>query len=162
VLTTPPDCVSWSANRIDCFARGTDGAMWHQWWDVAAAPPPPPAPAPVVFSQGTLEWAPTFSVNLDNGNLGLVGRDAAYIAPNLVDLQLVPFGGAQLSFAGGAQRGFAGCSAAAFSTSPVLRSTLVAGDYVCFRTDEGRIGEFRIDAIGPVLQVLSVSYTTWQ
>ena len=31
-----PACVSWSANRIDCFARGTDNAMWHRWWDGAA------------------------------------------------------------------------------------------------------------------------------
>ena len=31
-----PDCVSWGANRIDCFARGTDNAMWHRWWDGAA------------------------------------------------------------------------------------------------------------------------------
>jgi hypothetical protein len=31
-----PDCVSWAANRIDCFARGTDNAMWHRWWDGAA------------------------------------------------------------------------------------------------------------------------------
>ena len=28
-----PACVSWSANRIDCFARGTDNAMSHRWWD---------------------------------------------------------------------------------------------------------------------------------
>ena len=31
-----PSCVSWSANRIDCFARGADNAMWHRWWDGAA------------------------------------------------------------------------------------------------------------------------------
>ena len=28
-----PTCVSWSANRIDCFARGTDNAMHHRWWN---------------------------------------------------------------------------------------------------------------------------------
>jgi hypothetical protein len=33
VITAPPACVSWSANRIDCFARGTDNAMYHRWWD---------------------------------------------------------------------------------------------------------------------------------
>ena len=27
-----PDCVSWGPNRIDCFARGTDAAMYHRWW----------------------------------------------------------------------------------------------------------------------------------
>jgi len=36
VVMGVPDCVSWGANRIDCFARGTDNAMWHRWWDGAS------------------------------------------------------------------------------------------------------------------------------
>ena len=28
-----PSCVSWGANRIDCFARGTNKAMYHKWWN---------------------------------------------------------------------------------------------------------------------------------
>ena len=32
ILMSPPNCVSWAANRIDCFAAGTDHAMWHRWW----------------------------------------------------------------------------------------------------------------------------------
>jgi hypothetical protein len=31
-----PNCVSWGANRIDCFARGDDNAMHHRWWDGVA------------------------------------------------------------------------------------------------------------------------------
>ena len=34
-LLDAPSCVSWGPNRIDCFARGTDAAMWHRWWDGA-------------------------------------------------------------------------------------------------------------------------------
>jgi hypothetical protein len=30
-----PNCVSWGPNRIDCFARGSDDALWHRWWDGA-------------------------------------------------------------------------------------------------------------------------------
>jgi len=33
VILEQPNCTSWAANRIDCFARGTDRAMWHRWWD---------------------------------------------------------------------------------------------------------------------------------
>jgi hypothetical protein len=32
VLTSDPAAVSWGPNRIDCFVRGTDNAMWHKWW----------------------------------------------------------------------------------------------------------------------------------
>lgn len=24
-------CTSWGANRLDCFAAGTDNALWHRW-----------------------------------------------------------------------------------------------------------------------------------
>ena len=33
VLLEEPDCTTWSTNRIDCFARGTDAAMYHRWWN---------------------------------------------------------------------------------------------------------------------------------
>ncbi len=32
VLTSAPGCSSWGVNRIDCFVRGTNSAMWHKWW----------------------------------------------------------------------------------------------------------------------------------
>src|SRR5262245_50700609 len=36
VILEQPECVSWGTNRIDCFARGTDQAMYHRWWDGSA------------------------------------------------------------------------------------------------------------------------------
>ena len=33
VLTDDIGVSSWAANRLDCFARGTDSHMWHKWWD---------------------------------------------------------------------------------------------------------------------------------
>lgn len=32
-LTSAPAAVSWGYNRIDTFARGGNGHMWHKWWD---------------------------------------------------------------------------------------------------------------------------------
>jgi hypothetical protein len=32
-LTSAPAAVSWGQNRIDTFARGANGHMWHKWWD---------------------------------------------------------------------------------------------------------------------------------
>ena len=28
-----PSYVSWGANRLDCFARGSSNEVWHKWWD---------------------------------------------------------------------------------------------------------------------------------
>ena len=35
-LTSDPTVSSWAGNRLDVFARGTDNALWHKWWDGAA------------------------------------------------------------------------------------------------------------------------------
>jgi hypothetical protein len=32
-ITESPVAVSWSADRLDLFVRGTDGGVWHKWWD---------------------------------------------------------------------------------------------------------------------------------
>jgi len=124
--------------------------------------PPLPPPPPPVHSSGTFEiGAPSFA-NLDNGATGYVQGDFQYAAPDFVNLQLIPRPGAQFSFTDGSERGYAGCSAAAFSSTPVMVSSISPGDFICARTDEGRISEFRINSIGPVLQILSISSTTWQ
>jgi hypothetical protein len=32
VIPSGPDCVAWGPNRLDCFAPGTDNALYHRWW----------------------------------------------------------------------------------------------------------------------------------
>jgi hypothetical protein len=32
-ITSAPAAVSWGFNRIDTFARGGNGHMWHKWWN---------------------------------------------------------------------------------------------------------------------------------
>jgi len=32
-LTSGPAVCSWAPGRLDVFARGTDNALWHKWWD---------------------------------------------------------------------------------------------------------------------------------
>ena len=127
-----------------------------------APPPPAPPPPPATFSTGAFELVPSFTVNLDNGAITLAGADLTYQALNLFDFQLVPVNGAQISFAGGVQRGFAGCSTSVYTNAPLPAIVVSIGDYVCMRTSEGRLSEFRINNIGPILRVLSVGYTTWQ
>jgi uncharacterized phage protein gp47/JayE len=35
IVTSAPAVASWGAMRLDVFARGLDGAMWHKWFDGA-------------------------------------------------------------------------------------------------------------------------------
>ena len=69
-------------------------------------PPIEPTPPPV-FSSGVFDLGAPLMVNVDQGNLALVGADLQYIAPNLNDLSLVPINGAQISYTDGAERGYA-------------------------------------------------------
>jgi hypothetical protein len=32
VITSGVGVSSWAPNRLDCFAKGTDNALWHKWW----------------------------------------------------------------------------------------------------------------------------------
>lgn len=32
-LTGTPAASSWGADRIDVWAPGQDGLVWHRWWD---------------------------------------------------------------------------------------------------------------------------------
>jgi hypothetical protein len=122
-----------------------------------------PPPAPPIHAQGTFELPSPMMANLDNGATALLQGDLVHNAPDLFNLALTPRNGAQISFTTGAQRGYAGCSAAAWSNASVMVSALSAGDYICFKTDEGRISEFRVTAIGGGLfHPLSISYRTWQ
>ena len=122
-----------------------------------------PDPVPPIHAQGTFELPSPMMANLDNGTTALFAGDLAHAAPDLFNLSLTPRNGAQISFTNGAQRGYAGCSAAAYSSTGVMVSAISAGDYICFKTDEGRISEFRVTAIGGgIFHPLSISYRTWQ
>ncbi|MGE0459411.1 MAG: ricin-type beta-trefoil lectin domain protein [Bauldia sp.] len=146
-------------------ANGVNVQIWDcngtlaQIWNIPTAPPPPPTP--VVHSQGTFQLTPQQQVNLDNGVVGGAGADLNYAVAQF-NRQLAPVNGAQISFTNGAQRGYAGCSTASYGTSPVPQSSLPVGSFVCVRTSEGRFSEFRVEAVGNILGVLTLRYTTWQ
>jgi Repeat of unknown function (DUF346) len=61
-VTSGVSAVSWSADRLDLFVRGTDGAAWHKWW--AGTEWGPSASTweslggPIVGSVSAVSWAP--------------------------------------------------------------------------------------------------------
>ncbi len=142
-------------------AQNNDTQRWRIVTILVEQPPVQQPPAPVVVSSGAFQLVPQQQVNLDNGAIGPGGADLFYQVVGFTR-QLAPVNGAQISFTNGAQRGFAGCTAAAFNNGPVLQTSLSIGSYVCVRTSQGRISEFRVDNIGIVLGILTLSYTTWQ
>jgi hypothetical protein len=33
LLTSGVSVSSWASDRLDCFVKGTDNALYHKWWD---------------------------------------------------------------------------------------------------------------------------------
>ncbi|HYD89783.1 MAG TPA: hypothetical protein VEA80_20045 [Vitreimonas sp.] len=125
-------------------------------------PRPTPSPAPATHSTGPLSVPQTYVFDLDAGSVGGEG-DIWFQAVTASQLFLTPRGGAQMAVGDGSNRGLAGCSAASFSATRVALSEIPVGSYVCVRTSEGRISQFRMNAISSGSpKTLTLGYTTWQ
>lgn len=121
-----------------------------------------PAPAPVTHATGTLSVRQTYIFDLDTGAVGSSG-DIWFHAVTNTELYLEPRGGAQMAVGDRSNRGFAGCTAERFSTARVALSETPVGSYVCVRTNEGRISQFRVNAISAGSpKTLTLGYTTWR
>lgn len=124
-----------------------------------AAPAPIPIPPPVTHSTGGIDLQQTFTADLDTGTVGGAGADIWYRAVTAVNKFITPRNGAQLALGDGSNRGFAGCKTATFSASPISIWSMPVGSYVCVRTSEGRISQFRLN--GYAGTTMKLGYTTW-
>lgn len=127
-------------------------------------PPLPEPPAPplvaVTHSTGPIELPQTFQANLDNGNVGGSGADIWYQAVTALEKYITPRNGAGIAVGDGSNRGFAGCSVASFSNASVPLASIPTGTYVCVKTNQGRISQFRVN--GFVGTTMKLGYTTWK
>lgn len=119
---------------------------------------------PQTYRTGLLDVPQTFNVDLDEGRVGNSGADFWYQAETRVKKFITPRNGAEISVSGVRNRGYQGCAAADYSDRPVSLSDIPVGTYVCVRTSEGRISEFRMNAIIPAGETtrLKIGYTTWR
>jgi hypothetical protein len=138
-----------------------DHTTWSAGGGGGGPLPPPPQP---VHSQDTLQIQQTFSVDLDEGNLsGGPDVDLWFQAVTASQLFLKPMNGAQLAVGDKSNRGYDGCSAEAFSPNAVPLGAIPVGSYVCVATNQGRVGQFRVQSItGGVPKKLTIQYTTWE
>ena len=114
---------------------------------------------PVTHSTGPIELKQTFSANLDNGAVSGAGVDIWYQAVTATSKFITPRNGAFLALGDGSNRGYAGCKVAAFSGSQIPLGAMPVGTYVCVKTDQGRISQFRLN--GFTGTTMNIGYTTW-
>jgi hypothetical protein len=121
--------------------------------------PPEPVEVPVTFSTGPIDLQQTFTANLDNGNVGGGGTDIWYQAVTAVQKYITPQNGAAIAVGDGSNRGYAGCFEESFSSDRVPLADIPPGTYVCAKTNQGRISQFRVN--GFVGTTMKLGYTTW-
>jgi hypothetical protein len=124
--------------------------------------PPPPLPLPSTFSTGPIDLPQTFTANLDNGNVGGGGggADIFYQAVNPVIKFITPVNGALLALGDGSNRGYDGCSDEDFSDDNIPIADAPPGTYICAKTNQGRISQFRVN--GFTGTTMHLGYTTWE
>lgn len=118
---------------------------------------------PRTFSTGTLEVPQTFAFDLDQGRVGSGAQaDIWFQAATPIRMYLTPRNGAEMAVGDRSNRGLRGCERAAYSADPVALHSVPEGSYVCVRTSEGRISQFRMNDISAGYpKKLSIGYTTW-
>lgn len=114
---------------------------------------------PVTHSTGPIDLQQTFTANLDNGNVGGAGVDIWYQAVTAVEKYITPRNGATIAVGDGSNRGYEGCAAESFSGDSVPLADIPVGTYVCVKTNQGRISQFRVN--GFMGTTMKLGYTTW-
>jgi len=76
-----------------------------------------------------------------------------------VNRRLVPVNGARMARSNGTNRGLPGCRSESYSPAALPLASLTIGTYVCVRTSQGRISQFRVNSYSPT--IMRIGYTTW-
>jgi hypothetical protein len=58
VIIGAPTVSSWGANRLDCFARGTNNRLYHKWWNGSSWSGWENLGGVIVGSPGAVSWGP--------------------------------------------------------------------------------------------------------
>jgi len=128
-------------------------------------PIPRPLPVPVaeVHAQGVGVIRQTYLFDLDTGAETTAGADIWFHAVTNTELYIEPRNGATLALGDRSERGFAGCSSASYSTTRIPLGSIPVGSFVCVRTSDGHVSQFRMNAISSASpRVLTIRFTTWQ
>ena len=138
--------------------------LWVQIKVQAAAPPPPPtATAVTIYKSGSLAINQTFMADLDEGVITLdAARDVWFEAVSDIEKYLTPQSGVSMAVFGNSAPSRAQCLGAALSNSKIPLNSMPVGTHVCYVTNQGRPGVFRVNSLtAGEPQTLTIGYTTW-
>jgi len=128
---------------------------------------PTPTPAPSVYKTAKIELKPSFYVDLDEGESPAdtdADRDLWYQSISQDERYLTPVNDAEAFLWTDGVPEFEDCDDdGELSDDPIDFDDFEQGDWICFLTNEGRIGRFEIEKIsGASPPVLTIDIRTWK
>lgn len=126
---------------------------------------PPPTPTSESHASGTFTVRGTYNIDFDTGaETPRPAADFWYEVIRSGESYLTSRNGARLSIMSATEPGYSGCTAATYTDARTRIETITAGRWICVRTSEGRIGEFRIESIDrfSAPSRMTMRFTTWR
>jgi len=115
------------------------------------------------FSTAQINVRQTYMADFDRNTDARGDADIWFQAETRDLLYLAPRNGAKIGVGNRSNRGFAGCSTARYTSARVSLRDIPVGSYVCVKTNEGRISQFRVNGIsGGSPKTLRLGYTTFE
>jgi hypothetical protein len=155
---------NWMLRNADGVSFGiganSDTAFWVQ-----IVVGPTPTPAPVVYNTDKGDLEPDEYVDLDDGDFtpSNSDRDLLYDSVSNSENYLDPVNGALIDLWGGDAPSYEECQGADLDSADISFDDISVGDWICFETNEGRLGRFEIEGMsgGPPPD-LTIDIRTWE
>ena len=121
-----------------------------------------PTATPVIQVSGTINLNPNDSIDLDTIQInGGSGNDLTYEINGVGQHLLVPKNNAIIGVYGNTQPGLANCQSAPMTSTTIILENTPAVSYLCYRTDQGRVGFSRFTGIVVDTGVVGMDILTW-
>lgn len=124
-----------------------------------------PTATPGIHTAKHIQIDQTYEADLDEGTVSPASgkADFWFHAVSADEKYLEPENGALMKLYGSSVPELADCKGASLSSNRIQFSVLSVGDWICYKTNEGRYGRFEVEGItaGPN-QTLSIDLRTWE
>jgi hypothetical protein len=130
-------------------------------YNPTVSPTPTPTSTPPVQASGELPLVPGDALDLDNLILNDGDTDLHYQADANDIHWLTPEEDAKIGVFSSQQPNLSDCQSASMSHAPIAVESLPLGTYLCYTTNETRIGRMLLEAVDPDNFTLTLLLLTW-
>jgi hypothetical protein len=125
------------------------------------SPSPTSTATPPIQRRGLLSPAPGDTIDLDNLTLNSGNEDLLYKADANNYHWIAPVDVARIGVFSSQEPSLAECHSASMSHAPIAVESLPIGTYLCYSTNDGRLGRALLKAVDPNNFTLTLDLLTW-